>query len=568
MRTSKHDAQPKHDQNGPARKATGVSRRRLLSLMGTGGAAAVVGVSAAQSQRPLVAFAQDATLTPVAAIPATAPAADRLHVKPITERYFIPLGTSSEMRWTPEVTNQFIMDATHFFVRNHSATPVIGAEEWQLTVDGPGVDNPLQLTYQDLLAMPSQTVTRFIECAGNGRALYDTVLGNPGSGTQWTTGGYGVATWTGVPLAHILEQAGITGDAVSIMATGLDETGFEKPLPVVKAMAEDTMVVYGMNYGPLPHDHGFPVRLLVPGWVGSYNVKWLGSLHVGDEQLYSNWNTSSYVLIGPEYADPEGPPEGEIIREQTVKSAVALPWGATLEPGAQRITGYAWSPYASIAKVEVSLDGGESYEPADLMSPNIAAAGARWQYSFDAEPGEMTIITRATDTTGNSQWPVEEQIWNEKGYVWGAVIPHPVTFATGELSSTATPTAAATVAATRPAQTPTPQAAGTPAAGGQPAGVLAEAGREVYMDQCAQCHGQQGQGKLAPALIGDDANLATYDTARGLYNYIHSSMPEDNPGSLTDEQYLQSLAFLLLENGIVSEDRVLNFDNLRDIPLE
>jgi DMSO/TMAO reductase YedYZ molybdopterin-dependent catalytic subunit/mono/diheme cytochrome c family protein len=555
-------------------QAAGMSRRRFFALLSSGGAAAVLAAVAAPDGASSTMNQQETpTATPSAEeTPVTTPAADRLHVKPLPENFFIPHGASIEMEWRPESTQTYTMDSGIFFIRNHSATPIIDPADWRLRVEGPGVEEPLELNYEDLLNMPAQTVTRFVECAGNGRALFDRILEEPAQGTQWTTGGYGIGSWTGVLLSNILEQAGLRETAVSIMASGLDESGFEKPLPVEKAM-EDTLVIYGMNNGPLPHDHGFPARLLVPGWVGSYNVKWLDSLFVGEEQLYSKWNTSSYVLIGPEYADPEGPPEGEIIREQTVKSVVALPWPATLEPGRQQITGYAWSPFAAIDTVEVSLDGGETYEPAQLFGPNVKASGTRWALTFDAEPGEITITPRATDSAGNSQWPVEEQVWNQKGYVWGAVIPHPITVAAEDAAPVeeATPTATATAAAAA-TSTPTPGATATPtattaASAGQTAGVLAMAGEEVYATHCASCHGPEGRGTLAPAVLGPDADLASYGTARGLYDYVSSTMPQNAPGSLTDQQYLEVLAYLLTESDQVASDQLLNMNELGDISL-
>lgn len=419
-----------------AAKASGLSRRRFLALLSTGGAVAVL--TAIGPTR--LAGAQTAQPTPGAqpvatpGIPGLAegalvePSGERLHVKVLPEKYFVVHGTSVEMDWaTKRGDPNYRMDSSQFFVRNHTATPIIDPGQWRLRVAGNAVGNPLELTYDQLMDLPSRTVTRYVECAGNGRAFYDIVLGEPGQGTQWRAGGYGIGEWTGVPLSEILDRAGATNAAVSIMAAGLDGSGFKKPLPIDKARQDDTMVVYGMNGGPLPYDHGFPARLLVPGWAGSFNVKWLGLLDVADSEQYSTWNTSSYVLIGPEYADPPGPPEGEVITSQTVKSAVALPWPATLQPGSQTINGYAWSPFASIARVEVSTDDGETWQRARLRAPNMAAAGVRWEHTFNAQPGDLRIMTRATDRQGNAQWPVEEQVWNEKGYNWGAIIPHPVT---------------------------------------------------------------------------------------------------------------------------------------------
>jgi len=398
-------------------RAAGVSRRKFLAVLGASG-----GAAAASQILPGRAWAAEHGSNLVT------PSGERLHVKPLPEQFFTSHGTSIEMNWTQKANDpRFLMDSGQFFVRNHSATPIIDPAQYELTIDGPGVENPLKLGYEDLLKMPSKTVTRFVECAGNGRALYNELLGKPGQGTQWTTGGYGVAEWTGVPLSNVLEQAGLKDSAVSIMASGMDESGFEKPLPVDKALADDTLLVTGMNGGPLAYDHGFPIRLLVPGWVGSYNVKWLGRLHVGEEQLYSKWNTSSYVLKGDEYPDPEGPPEGVVIEQQTVKSVLAMQRPGTLPPGKQTISGYAWSPYDAIEQVEISLDGGKNYQAAKLTGENIGAAGARWEFTLDAKPGEMTVIPRATDKKGNTQIPVAEQKHNTKGYNWEAVIPHSIT---------------------------------------------------------------------------------------------------------------------------------------------
>lgn len=400
-------------------RARGMSRRRFLAVLGAGG-----GTALATQLLPAGAWAAEEA----SGSALVTPAGERLHVKALPDAFFIHHGTSVEMNWAQKRNDpRYLMDTGQFFVRNHSATPIIDAAQWKLRIEGPGVEKPLEIGYEDILKMPSRTVTRFVECAGNGRSLFNDVLGKPGQGTQWFTGGYGVAEWTGVPLADVLERAGLKESAVSIMASGLDESGFEKPLPVKKALEQDTLLVTGMNGGPLGYDHGYPVRLLVPGWAGSFNVKWLGSLHVGEEQLYSKWNTSSYVLKGEAYPDPEGPPEGVVIEEQTVKSALALSRGAVLPPGKQRIAGYAWSPHGAIERVEISVDGGKTYKAAKLVGPNIGAAGARWEFTLEAKPGKITVTPRATDEKGNTQIPVSEQKYNVKGYNWEAVIPHDIT---------------------------------------------------------------------------------------------------------------------------------------------
>ena len=207
------------------------------------------------------------------------------------------------------------------------------------------------------------------------------------------------------------------------MPTGLDTRRIERPIPVTKALQDDTLLVYAMNGDVLPPDHGFSVRTLVPGWIGIANIKWVGRIVVSEEPLFVEKNTKDYVLIGPDF--PEHPPaKGPILTTQTVKSAVALPWPATLSAGPQTIRGYAWSPQGKIAKVAYSLDGGKQWAVATLREPNIAQAGARWEFVWEATPGEYTIMTRATDEQDNMQ--PETVPWNELGYEFWAVVRHPV----------------------------------------------------------------------------------------------------------------------------------------------
>ncbi|HSJ52853.1 MAG TPA: sulfite oxidase [Anaerolineae bacterium] len=418
----------------------GMSRRDFMLLLAAGGTASVLAACGgeeptATAVAPTAMVATEAP--PTEGAPTEEPTAEadaqpepeRLQAKALPEAFFILHGTNAEMRWERMADQAYQTDSALFFIRNHAESPLLDPAEWRLQVTGNAVESPLELSYDDLLQMPAQTVTRFIECAGNARGLFDVLLGNPAEGTQWKTGAFGIAAWTGVRLADILERAGLMDSAVSVMAAGLDSAGVAKPMSIEKALQDDTLVVYAMNGGPLPYDHGFPARLLVPGWAGIYNVKWLGSLEVADEQLYSKWNTTSYVLIGPDFEDPEGPPEGEPFETQTMKSTVGLPWEASLQAGEQRIFGYAWSPFGEITQVEVSLDEGQTYQPAELVGPNVAGAGTRWEYTLDAQPGLTSITTRATDSEGNVQWPLAEQVWNQLGYQWGAAIPHPVTVA-------------------------------------------------------------------------------------------------------------------------------------------
>ncbi|MBI2851903.1 MAG: sulfite oxidase [Chloroflexi bacterium] len=394
-------------------RASGMSRRVFLALLASGGAAAVLAACARVVPEPSAGPA-----------PAPAPSSRPIH-KPVPENYFIPLGTNAEMRFEVMADQTYIIPNSYFFVRSHTSAPLIDAKTWRLRIEGDGVQRPLELTYDDLLKMPSRTVTRFIECAGNGRSFFATLLDRPAEGGQWKLGAYGVAGWTGVPLRELLKRAGIKQTAVDVMPTGLDSTAVERPMPVARAMEEDTIVAYMMNGEILPPDHGFPVRVIVPGWVGINSIKWVGKITVSEERIYVEKNTTNYVLIGPDYA-PEGPAKGPPVTTQTVKSACALPWPAALKAGPQKITGYAWSAFGKIARVEVSIDGGGSFQDAVLVGPNVERAGSRWEFSFNAGPGPMTIIPRAIDDEGNSQYDVSAQKWNQLGYLFGATVPHPV----------------------------------------------------------------------------------------------------------------------------------------------
>ncbi len=229
---------------------------------------------------------------------------------------------------------------------------------------------PFEVSYDDLLKMPAKKVTRYIDCAGNGRSFYDSLLEKSGTGGHWHFGAYGIAEWTGVSISELLGRAGIKREAFDVMPAGLDSTQVRRPMPVAKALEDDTIVAYMMNGDFLPLDHGFPARVITPGWVGVSSIKWVGKITVSTTPQFSDWNTKLYVLIGPDYK-PDGSALGPPVYAQVMKSALCLPWPATLKAGQQKVVGYAWSPDGKIAKVEVSLDDGQTFQSATLVGPNI-----------------------------------------------------------------------------------------------------------------------------------------------------------------------------------------------------
>jgi len=401
--------------------ASGIPRRRFVMLLAAGGATAVL---AACTRTTTITQTTTATAPPPTT---TTPAPERLNNDPRPARYFNSIGGGNfEMKFENMLNQDYLMPNSLFFVRNHTATPFIDVAKWNLSIEGNGISNPMTLTYDDLFNLPSTKVTRYVECAGNGRSFYDTILKNQAQGGQWHLGAYGIAEWVGIRLSEILSRAGIKSNAVDVMPVGLDSTSVARPMPLDKAMQDDTILAYMMNGDILPVDHGFPARVIVPGWVGVSSVKWVGKIQVSTEKLYTDKNTTSYVLVGPGY-QAEGPALGPAVTTQTMKSALCLPWPATLKAGPQQVVGYAWSPAGKIAKVDVSLDGGSTFQAATLTGQNIERAGTRWEFSFNAAPGLTSITPRATDDQGNVQYPSSQQKWNQQGYIFGAMVPHPVT---------------------------------------------------------------------------------------------------------------------------------------------
>ena len=306
------------------------------------------------------------------------------------------------------------------FVRSHAPTPHIDAASWRLAVEGDAVERPVSLSLDDLRRLPERSQVCWLECAGNSRVFYGSIQGRPADADQlpWGAGAVANAEWTGVPLAAVLDRAGVKPGAVDVLLEGLDEGRFNRPIPIDVARQSTTILAYAMNGADIPPDHGYPVRAIVPGWMGGSSIKWVGRIVVSDQTIRVKTNTESYVLDGPDY--PDKPP----LTVQPIKSVVALPWEATLPPGPQMVRGFAWSPHGRIAAVEYSLDGNGSWSEARLIEPNVPLAWVRWEFAWDPAPGRHTITTRAVDEQGNRQ--PDTIPWNRLGYLYNAVVPHPV----------------------------------------------------------------------------------------------------------------------------------------------
>lgn len=361
------------------------------------------------------------------ALPGVASAAGPI-VKPLPPELFTVLGTNAEMRWSAMRDQGHLVPIDRFFVRNHTSTPIIDAETWTLEVTGAGLrGGPVTLTYDELRALPAHTVVEKVECAGNGRSYFTSQQGQTVSGTAWHLGAAGVARWRGVRLGTVLHHAGISPHAVDVMPIGLDPdyvTGgvnlgpVRRPIPVRKAL-DDVLLAYEMNGEPLPPDHGHPVRVIVPGWVGIASIKWVGRIEVSDQPLSSPWNTQFYRLFGDAY-----PAEGRPFDEQVIKSAFELDEGAVLPAGRHtRLTGRSWSAHGPIRTVEVSTDAGRTWRRAHPIGGNTA--WQRWEYDWrPSTPGPAELRARATDVHGNTQ--PETTVHNTLGYLFDAVVRHPV----------------------------------------------------------------------------------------------------------------------------------------------
>lgn len=326
-----------------------------------------------------------------------------------------------------ELMQGFITPIPHFFVRNASHSIAVDTENWALLIEGDGVPQPVAFTYQALLSLSPHTYFAYLECAGNQRTMFELVQGRPAKGNQWRTGGVSNGEWTGVALRDVLRLANVQPDARDVVLVGLDqkspEEGFRRSMPIAQAMHPDTLLAYALNGEVLPKDHGFPLRAVVPGWVGSSWVKWLGRIIVSRERFWGRNNTTQYVLVGDEYT-PEGQARGEVITLQTIKSALALPWPGQMLPGSQRIYGYAHSPHGKIAKVEWSDTHGQSWQVAELLEPQIQYSWARFVFTWEATLGEHTLMVRATDVAGNTQ--PDHVPYNSEGYLFNQPIPHPI----------------------------------------------------------------------------------------------------------------------------------------------
>ena len=309
----------------------------------------------------------------------------------------------------------------------HYDIPVVDPASWRLEVGG-RVSRPLSLSLEDLCSRPAVTRAVTMECAGNGRArLEPHIVSQP-----WLLEAVGNAEWTGVPVAALLEEAGLADDAVEVLFTGLDrgveggeEQSYQRSLTLAEA-ADGPLLAFAINGEPLPPQHGFPVRLIVPGWYGMTSVKWLSRMDAVAEPFAGYQQATGYRIRAHE--DDEGTPVTRIM-PRALMAPPGIPdfmsRARFVEPGPCEVTGRAWSGWGAIEAVEVSTDGGTTWAEASLGPEPSPGAWRAWAFAWDAAPGEHELCCRARDAAGNAQ-PVDAD-WNVGGYANTSVQRVPVT---------------------------------------------------------------------------------------------------------------------------------------------
>jgi DMSO/TMAO reductase YedYZ molybdopterin-dependent catalytic subunit len=320
------------------------------------------------------------------------------------------------------------------YVLIHYDIPTIDPETFELIIDGL-VDASLRFDLKAIKSRPQVSSVVTLECAGNGRAQ---LLPRPVS-QPWLTEAVGTARWTGTPLASLLREAGITDGAVDVVFTGADhgierglEQDYRRALPISDALSEDVLLAYEMNGAPLPPQHGAPLRLIVPGWYGMAHVKWLRRITVVPE-TFDGFQMRAYRLR--DTTDEPGTPLTRI-----EPRALLIPPGFPdfmsrrrfVTSGVVKIEGRAWSGWAPISMVEVSLDGGDSWELADLEPALDTHGWAPWTWLWQAEPGNYVLSARATDASGRTQ-PIGQR-WSRGGFANNTIQTVPVIVISAEMS--------------------------------------------------------------------------------------------------------------------------------------
>lgn len=316
-----------------------------------------------------------------------------------------------------------------FYVRNHGTAPAIDANDYRLIVDG-AVRSALRLSLDDIRKkFEKVTVMAALLCAGNRRdemSAARPILGE----VAWSAQAIGNAVWSGARLRDVLELAGVGQEAHHAAFLGADEIekngrriGFGASIALHKAMSPETVLAYEMNGMPLETVHGYPVRGIVPGYIGARSVKWLTMITLQSTPSSNYYQERSYKIFAPDItAETAVWEDGKTLEDVAVNCVICRPHGSErLTPGPVRIGGYAvGSGGAAVARVDVSTDGGAKWTQADLIGKSEPWRWNLWESRADLEAGTYELVARARDAAGNEQPQLGEALWNFKGYAWNA----------------------------------------------------------------------------------------------------------------------------------------------------
>jgi len=308
--------------------------------------------------------------------------------------------------------NGFLTPTESFYVRTHFPIPSIDRNAWWLHVEGE-VEKPFAINYEELLQIEPVTIPVTLECAGNNRHFLEPKV----KGVQWGLGAVGTAEWTGVPLSILLDRAGVKATACEVILEGADggmledpksppgELKFARSIPLEKARA-DVFLAYQMNGGELPPQHGFPVRAMVPGWYAMASIKWLQRIIVADRVFTGYYQTLDYAFWKRQEQVAELTP----LTEMQIKAQISKPTQGEVFPANSgvRIQGAAWTSDGEITEVELSTDGGSTWNEAKLLGKPKPNAWRLWEFNWQTPtaPGKRVLIARATDSRGRTQ-PVQ-----------------------------------------------------------------------------------------------------------------------------------------------------------------
>jgi sulfane dehydrogenase subunit SoxC len=300
-----------------------------------------------------------------------------------------------------------ITPADLHFERHHAGIPTLDPARYRLLIHGM-VDRPLTFSLAELKRFPAVTRTCFIECSGNGSRGYHANVMKREATPQWIDGLVSTSEWTGVPLATVFREAGVQPRATWFLAEGWDAARMTRSIPVEKAM-EDALLVYAQNGEAIRPAQGYPVRLLLPGWEGNAQIKWLRRLELSDAPFFTKEETAKYT-------DPLGNSTARIFSfAMDAKSTLTFPvYGHRITPGWWEIRGLAWTGRGKIARVDLSTDGGKSWTAAELGQPVLSRCQTRFRklWRWNGEP--CVLLSRAVDETGYVQ-PTRAQLVAVRG---------------------------------------------------------------------------------------------------------------------------------------------------------